>query len=255
MADGLSLAWCSGPGGNRCAPRLCVYLHPSENHLSRRAHQLLDTCLEKVPAAPERKDFFQGGNPGKYREDVKHSDILQELHGDGCFKDADYTALGWLQWGSQELQAVGLASNLKRRDRAFSVAMSLTILLELEEQDHPGPGCVACILNNFGQPLRQLLNQAPGRRSMEGWDWKTWPLENSQTLQEVCWSLGPFYFGWCLDPLFPWCLATWPRGPLIILSFGVWSPGPLVLCSLCLLLLVCLFRFSLSLASSSTCTS
>eukprot|EP00438_Fugacium_kawagutii_P005016 Skav216760 [mRNA] locus=scaffold1917:19340:21342:+ [translate_table: standard] len=166
MANGLSIAWVSGEGGNRCTPRLCVYLHRSEEKLSRTAHQLLDTCLEKVPGAPERKDFFKGGNPGKYREDVKHSAILQELHADGLFKEADFTALGWLQFNDVKLEAVALGPNLRTRDRAFSLALSLTVLMRLQETGEEGP--TACIINNFGQVLNQILDQARAERRCFG---------------------------------------------------------------------------------------
>ena len=102
------------------------------------------------------------------REDVKHGELLQELHSRGYFLDADITAYGRLEAGDLgagdagdagdgdgtvgPIEGIGLSSNLKTRDRAFALAMSLAILLRLE------PGTANMICNNFG--VGELLHQA-----------------------------------------------------------------------------------------------
>lgn len=80
---------------------------------------------------------------------------MQELHSRGYFLDADITAYGRLDAGSGEdgpIEAIGLSSNLRTRDRAFALAMSLAILLRLEEN------MANMICNNFG--VGELLFQA-----------------------------------------------------------------------------------------------
>ena len=113
---------------------------------------------------------FQPENQGQGRwSGVKHGELLQELHSRGYFLDADITAYGRLEAGdlgagdagdgdgpgpdgTGPIEAIGLSSNLKTRDRAFALAMSLAILLRLE------PGTANMICNNFG--VVELLYQA-----------------------------------------------------------------------------------------------
>eukprot|EP00435_Cladocopium_sp_Y103_P069990 s5_g34.t1 len=140
----VSMCYITGEGGTLATPRLCLHLHRTENVVSRIAHQLFDHCLEKVPDAPARKEVS--------RKDVKHGELLQELHSRGYFLDADITAYGRLEAGdlgagdvtAGPIEAIGLSSNLKTRDRAFALAMSMAILLRLE------PGTANMICNFFG---------------------------------------------------------------------------------------------------------
>lgn len=185
----VSICYINGEGGTLASPRLCLHLHRNEAVASRVAQQLLDHCLEKVPDAPARKEVP--------REDVKHGELLQELHSRGYFLDADITAYGRLEAGDLgagdgddgdgtvgPIEAIGLSSNLKTRDRAFALAMSLAILLRLE------PGTANMICNNFG--VGELLHQARQQRGL-------WTVKTKLPTDEEIFR-------------FQVALTTWPRG-------------------------------------------
>ena len=142
------MTYVTGDGGSLLKPRLVLHLHRDETSLAQVAARLCDTCLEILGAEVGRNEIP--------REDVKYSDILQEIHRKELCKGEDFTALGTLRG----VQWVGLGSNLKTRNRAFWLATAAAILLRIPQSK------AECVYNNFGPEVRMMVQQANQQRRL-----------------------------------------------------------------------------------------
>ena len=146
MVEKVTVTYVTGDGGCLLKPRLVLQLHREEANLSQVAARLCDTCLEILGCEVGRNNI--------QREDVKFSQILEELHKKDFCKSEDFTALGTLKG----VQFVGLGSNLKTRNRAFWLATSAAILLRVPQSK------AECVFNNFGPEVRVMVQQAAQQR-------------------------------------------------------------------------------------------
>lgn len=204
----VTVTYVTGNEGSLLKPRLVLQLHREESNLSQVAARLCDTCLQILGCEVGRKEIE--------REDKQSSEILAELHKKELCKGEEWTALGTLRG----VQFVGLASNLKVRNRAFWLAASAAILLRI-------PGTQAeCVYNNFGPGVRLMVQQAAQQRrlflvqsqiptreeilafqlrltALPRGDPRRWVMHGEAEEKEVwCRTAGPVH-GWCFVEPFP----------------------------------------------------
>lgn len=151
--------------------RLCVRLTKKDSKFSQYAAQLLDECLRKVPGSPARKDLKMVSR--------EHSETLLELHqkakslGKQGFLQESVAAEGASD--NMNIQAVGVGSNERLRERAFWLAMSTAIILRLPKE-------CETILNVWGEGVRNMVKEAWSRfRSI---------LCNKQNISRFSWNFA-----------------------------------------------------------------
>lgn len=143
----MEMCFTRGPSSDSL--RLCVRLG-KESELSQNAAQLLDSCLHTVPGTPARATL-----PLKYNT---QGDILQELHrkakseAKGGFLTEQHTLEGALS--SIRIGAVGVGRNSQVLDRAFYLAMSTAIMLDLT------PAKCDPIFNVWGVAVEKMVQEA-----------------------------------------------------------------------------------------------